>query len=158
MKKKLLICVMALAAVFAVTGCDKKNNGGETTTTKTPEKKLACTFTEDKDTTKMTFVYEGDKLKKYDYSEQTHKKDEKAAKKAYEELTNEVKEMNTYGGVSARCSYSGTLVSESITITVDSLDEKGKAYYEEVMKEFDGLSYSELKDEFAKTGFTCTEN
>ena len=33
MKKNLLVCVMALAAVFALTGCKKGNNNGETTTT-----------------------------------------------------------------------------------------------------------------------------
>ena len=160
MKKKLLVCVMALAAVFAVTGCKKGNNGGETTTTQPAEKKIACSYNdpEDGSTLKVTVTYSNDKIKKAIWSDTEKFKDDKSAKKDYEKNAEEIKTVNKNKGVSASCSYSGTLSTKTVTFTVADLDEEGKKLYEEMFNDAKDLSYEDFKADMAKTSFKCTES
>ena len=157
MKRKLLVCVMALAAAFAVTGCDKKekNNGGETTTTAAPEVKLTCEAKMDSDSAKISLSYENDAIKKATYTTTEKYDSEKEAKSEYENDSKEVNEALKNKGMTGSISYSGTLVTKSVTFTVAELDDVSKSFYDEI---FDGIKDKKLDDakSFLETsGYTC---
>ena len=155
MKKKLLVCVMALAAVFALTGCKKGNNGGETTTTQPAEKKLSCSSTLDGNTMRYTFTYEGDSVKKTTLSVTEKQKDEKTAKSEYEKAVKEMPEVNKNKGVSMSVSYSGTLVTGTYSFTIADMDDKAKELYDEAFNEFKDKNYDAVKTALTDAGFKC---
>ena len=163
MKKNLLVCVMALAAVFAVTGCNKNNNnGGETTTTQPAEKKLNCTLSSDseystsKDQTTVMLAYEGDNVKTASYRVSKHMKDEKTAKSEYEDFTkNELPEVQAYKGCRVNASVSSNLVSATFTFTIAEMDDNAKALYEEYFDEIKDKNYDDVNKTLTDAGFKC---
>ena len=157
MKKKLLVCVMAAAALFAVTGCTNNNNP-ETTTTAQADKKLACNASLDGETLRITLTYDGDSIKKAVYSMSEKQKDEKAAKKEYENRGEDVKKFNAYKGLSVNSSYSGTLVSASFSFTVADMDDDAKGLYNEFLGEIKDKNLNDAKSALIDAGYSCTES
>ena len=157
MKRKLLVLVMALASVAALTGCEKKEDKKEegTTTVKTETKTLACSVTDDEETLKFTFTFEGETYNKVVLSETTKYKSEKDAKAAYEDDKEEVKEMNNYKGISANAQQSGSSTYNTATFKLAELDDNSKTIYNQVFKEVDGKSYDTIKADLEKAGYTC---
>jgi uncharacterized lipoprotein YehR (DUF1307 family) len=156
MKKNLLVCVMAAAAVFTLTGCGNKDEKKEeSTTTAKQEQKLQCTLAADGNSSKYSFVFEDDKISKVTVTNTEKKKDEKTAKKGYEQNSKEVGEYNKNKGVTASASYSGTLVTTSLTYTVASLDETSKALYNETYGEIADKGMEAIKSDLTAVGYTC---
>lgn len=155
MKKNLLVCVMALAAVFALTGCKKGNNGGETTTTQPAEKKLSCSLSNGGNTSRITFTYEGNDVKKATMSITEKQKDEKTAKSEYEKAVKEMPEVNKNKGVSMSASYSGTLVTGTYSFTIADMDDAAKILYDEVFEEFKNKDYDAVKTALTDAGYKC---
>ena len=155
MKKNLLVCVMALAAVFALTGCKNGNNNGETTTTAPAEKKLSCNVSEGGNSSRVTLTYEANDLKKATMSVTTKEKDEKTAKSEYEKAVKEMPEINKNKGVSVSASYSGTLVTGTYTFTIADMDDAAKIIYEEVFDELKDKSYDDAKTALTDAGYKC---
>ena len=157
MSKKLLVCVMAIASVFVLSGCEKKgnNNGGETTTTAPAANTLSCSIAVDGDTTRLSMTYEGDSITKASYSESEKKASEAEAKKDYEKNQKEAAEYNKKKGVTCNVSYSGTLSSTSINFTVASLDDDAKALYNELFKDLNTKGYDDVKNTLTTLGYTC---
>ena len=157
MKKNLLVCVMAAAAVFTLTGCgDKKEeNKEEGTTTAKQEQKLQCSQTVEGDTLKFSFTFEDDKISKVTMTSTEKKKDEKTAKKEYEQNSKNVGEYNKNKGVTASASYSGTLVTNSVTFTVANLDDTSKVLYNELFEEIADKNMESIKSDLTGAGYTC---
>ena len=158
MKKKLLVLVMALASVAAVTGCEKKEDKkdeGTTTTTTATSKTLACSITEDDETLKFTFTFEGNTYNKAVVTSNTKYKSEKEAKKAYEKDSKDVTEMNNYKGVSAVAQQSGSSTYNTATFKLAELDDTSKAFYNQVFGELDGKSYDEIKSTLEAATYKC---
>lgn len=157
MKKKLLVLAMVLAAASFATGCEKKenNNGGETTTTAAQEVKLACEASADGDKVKVTLTYENDAIKKAQFTETDKYASEKEAKAEYEADSKEMNEAFKNKGMTGSTSYSGTLVTESVTFTVAELDDKAKVFYEEIFGTIKDKKLDEAKSHFETNGYTC---
>lgn len=159
MKKKLLVCIMALATVFAVTGCNKKdnNNGGETTTTQAEaqEVKLACEATVDTDTYKINITYKEDKVVKASFTSVEKYGSESEAKKAYASDAEEIKDVVKNKGVLGSSSQSGTLVTNNVNFTVADLDDKGREMYEEIFGTVKDKTLEDAKTQFTTNGYTC---
>ena len=169
MKRKLLVLAMVLAAASFATGCEKKenNNGGETTTTAAQEVKLACEASADGDKVKIrwsiilsevikiTLTYENDAIKKAQFTETDKYASEKEAKEEYEADSKEINEALKNKGMTGSVSYSGTLVTESVTFTVAELDDKAKVFYEEIFGTIKDKKLDEAKSHFETNGYTC---
>ena len=157
MKKKLLICFMLLIMVITLTGCKKANNGNNTKNYKTIENKLECTHTEGETVTTLLFTYDEDNIKRYEIVEKTDLKEEEAARKLNEKISDEIRKDGKLQGVHVVCRYENTSVTKTITIDVDLLDDESKKYYKEQIKEYEGLSNSKIKDKLEKASYTCVE-
>lgn len=153
--KKVLLSIMVLFALVLVTGCEKKNNNDQTTTTQAEEKKLSCSLTADGDTHRINLTYVDDKVSKATYSDTEKKASEAAAKAEYEKNTKEITEYNKSKGLSANASYSGTLVTTSITFTIADMDDKAKSMYEEIFGEIKDKGLEDTKTQFSGVGYTC---
>lgn len=157
MKKNLLVCVMAAAAVFALTGCNKGDTNTETTTTQPAQKKLACNYSVDGNSSRYTLTYDGETISKATLSTTLKQKDEKTAKSEYDKAVKEMPEINKNKGVSVSASYSGTLVTGTFTFTIADMDEKAKEYYEEYFKDVQGKSYDDAKKVLTEAGYKCND-
>jgi len=157
MKKNLLVCVMAAAAMFTLSGCGQKNDEkkDDGTTTQKQEQKLACSLSMDGDTMKYSFTFEDNKISKVTLTNTEKKKDEKTAKKEYETASKNIGEYNKKKGITSSVSYSGTLVTESITFTIASLDDESKPVYDELFNEISDKSMDDIKNELVNAGYTC---
>ena len=157
MKKNLLVCIMAAAAVFTLSGCGTKNEDKkeDTTTTAKQEQKLACSISEDGDTLKYSFTFEDNKISKVTLTNTEKKKDEKTAKKEYEAATKNIGEYNKLKGITSSASYSGTLVTTSITFTVANLDDDSRPTYTTLFGEISEKGMDAIKDELVQAGYTC---
>ncbi len=159
MKKKLLVCVMALASVAAVTGCEKKENKNEDTTTTTTAaavSKLSCVLTEGKDRTTLSYYYKDGAVYKTSYTETKSQKDDKTAKSKKEAFAEKMPELNKNKGLSTSTSNSGTLYTFSYNFTLADMDEKTKEIYNEYFSETDGKSYEEIKTILETATFKCS--
>ena len=163
MKKKLLLSALLATATLSVAGCGEKKEEKkeeQNQEQKVETKKLTCTMTdEDKtstDTIKYTLTYDGDTYSKATVSISAKYKTEKDAKKEYEKVSKEVKNVNEGKGISANVQTSGTSVYTTYMFTVKDLDDKAKKTYEEAgLKEIDGKSYDDVKSLLEKASFKC---
>ncbi|MCR4581886.1 MAG: hypothetical protein K5666_05225 [Bacilli bacterium] len=149
---------MALASVAALTGCEKKGDNNTDTTTTTTEaasKQLSCLLTADGTTIRVSASYEGGKITKATISGSKKFASEKEAKKEYEEGQKEQKEMLNYKGLNVSVSQSGTLASYSYSFTIDKMDDKATALYNELFEEIKDKSYDEAKETLTKATYTC---
>ena len=156
--KKLLVCVMALAAGFVVTGCDKKennNNGVETTTTAAQDVSLVCEVSNNDEKVKITVVFANDAIKKATFTNTEKFATEKEAKKEHEDNSAEFMEALKNKGMTGSISDSGTLVTRSVTFTVADLDDKAKVYYDEMFGEIKDKKYDDTKSYLETAGYTC---
>ena len=157
--KKALLSIMVLALLLCLTGCGKKeenkNNGGDTTTTASAEKKLNCSFSADGDTIRFNFVYDGDKLTKATYTSSERYDTEAEAKKQYESDSKDIVEANKNAGFSGNAQQSSTLVTVTATFTIDKMDDKAKAMYEEVFGPVKDKNYDGTKEYFSGNGYDC---